>query len=72
MKKQQKKYIYIPFGEILFSMAIFLEIKQELEIERVGKHGLFTRTREHKKANNGISRWSVMARFCVTWHELVH
>lgn len=39
-------YIYIPFGEILFSMAIFLETKQELMIER---EGLFLRAREHKR-----------------------
>jgi len=45
-EKTRKFYIYIPFGEILFSMAIFLETKQELMIER---GGLFLRAREHER-----------------------
>jgi hypothetical protein len=45
-EKTRKFYIYIPFGEILFSMAIFLETKQELMIERVG---LFLGAREHER-----------------------
>lgn len=52
-EKTRKFYIYIPFGEILFSMAIFLETKQELMIERVG---LFLRAREHERRQITVFR----------------